>query len=227
MGRVRRSRRATSTPCSARAAIPAIVPPRRSRPLTPAGSSSASTASIPLRWRAGEPERYGAARSDSLYGLDPVRDGFELPIVRAARRRRRPHARHLPGVPGPERRVRRHPAPASPGVEPGWAATACHRRTRACSTRSSSNRRASWPQRHGRRGGEGPVASSSGHRPDRRRGWSPRAERTTASSSPLSARVCGRRRSNGTRRRRLRKDPQQQALFDALADRARGRIGRT
>jgi putative glutamine amidotransferase len=31
-----------------------------------------------------EPERYGAERRETLYGMDPVRDGSELQVVRAA-----------------------------------------------------------------------------------------------------------------------------------------------
>jgi putative glutamine amidotransferase len=65
-----------------------------------------------------EPERYGAEPSDRLYGVDPVRDAFELEVIRAAAAAERPTLaicrgfqilnvafggtlhQHLPDVPG-------------------------------------------------------------------------------------------------------------------------------
>ena len=60
--------------------IPAIIPPTTLEATTPQGLVERFDGLIVCGGGDVEPERYGAERSETLYGMDPVRDGSELQV---------------------------------------------------------------------------------------------------------------------------------------------------
>jgi putative glutamine amidotransferase len=64
--------------------LPAILPPTALENVTAQDLASRFDGLIVAGGGDVEPARYGAEPGDSLYGLDAVRDGFELEVVRAA-----------------------------------------------------------------------------------------------------------------------------------------------
>jgi putative glutamine amidotransferase len=206
-------------------AIPAIIPPTSLEAATPEALVERFDGLILCGGGDVEPERYEASRSDHVYGLDPVRDGFELSIVHAAAAKDVPTLaicrgfqvlnvafggtlhQHLPDVTG----TGRHGVPpADEGVlhevvvEPSSLL--------AAATGSSSLKGMSHHHQGIDRIGDGLVATGrtddglveSLERPG---WWMLSVQWHPEETAP--------------------EDPQQQGLFDALAERARGRIGRT
>jgi putative glutamine amidotransferase len=64
--------------------IPAIVPPTTLEATTPERLVRRFDGLILCGGGDVEPARYAAERTETLYGVDPVRDGFEVSVVRAA-----------------------------------------------------------------------------------------------------------------------------------------------
>jgi putative glutamine amidotransferase len=206
-------------------AIPAIIPPTSLDAVTPEGLVDRFDGLILCGGGDVAPELYGSSPSDKLYGLDPVRDAFESDVVRAAAANDVPTLaicrglqvlnvafggtlhQHLPDVDG----IGRHGVPPADegalhevAVEPS---SLLARVTGSASVKGLSHHHQGID-----RIGDGLVAV--GRTDDRliesleRPGWWMLSVQWHPEETAPE-------------------DPQQQALFDALAERARDRIDRT
>ena len=97
--------------------LPVVLPPLRER-----GDRAARRPALG-RMPVGRPgPRPGGLRrrpASRPRPIEPALDAFELAVARAGRRARHPDPRHLPRLPGAQRRARRHAAPALPDVTDG------------------------------------------------------------------------------------------------------------
>ena len=132
------------------------------------------------------PHRYGQAPHPATADEEPHRDGFEIALARAAKRARRPGARHLPRHAAAQRRLRRHAAPAPARRARPRRPPRAARRLRP--PRGADRARLAGRGRHRQRDRERALAPPPGPRHDRRRAERHRPSRR-ATTAPRRSRI--------------------------------------
>ena len=129
-----------------------LRPPRARPRRTSTTSSTRSTASCSAAAATSTPPATARRRRPRSTGVDPDRDAWELALVARGDRAGHARARHLPGLPGAQRRLRRQPR-AAPARRLRRSSTATGAQPRRRCTPSRSSRAAELADDRGRRRG--------------------------------------------------------------------------